>query len=91
MVGNQVLSSRRLSSSMLSAAGCAHDKTTIDARFEKLHPGARIVVHYKPSDPEKAIIYKDDLTGLYIFLVLAVVLSGGGIKVIKEAAAMRSR
>jgi hypothetical protein len=47
-------------------------------------------VHYKPSDPEKAIIYKDDLTGLYIFLVLAAVLSGGGIKVIKEAAAMRS-
>lgn len=71
----------------MSTAGCARDKKVTDARFERLQPGAKIQVRYRPGDPEKAIIYKDDLAGLYLFLALAAVLLGGGIKAIMEAAA----
>lgn len=90
VVGNQVLSSGRLSTSSMSTAACDRDQKAIDARFEPLQPGAKIVVRYNPANPEKAILYKDDLTGLYIFLALAAVLLGGGIKAIREATAMGS-
>jgi hypothetical protein len=89
VVGNQVLTSGRLSTSLMGTAACDRDKKVIDARFEQLHPGAKIAVRYKPTDPEKGIIYQDDLTGLYIFLALAAVLSASGIKAIREAAAVR--
>jgi hypothetical protein len=62
----------------------------MDARFEKLQPGEKIWVRYNPADPGKAIIYTDDLTGIYFLFTVATILFCGGIKAIRAAAVMRS-
>ncbi len=91
VVNNEVFSSKRLSTSWMSSSACDRDKALIESRFERLRPGAPIRVRYNPARPGKAIIYLDDLTGLYIFLALALVLLAGGVKAIREGAAMASR
>jgi hypothetical protein len=89
-VDNKVRSSRRLSTSLMSTSACDRDKKVIDARVEKLQSEAKIRVRYKPADPQKAIIYTDDLTGIYFFFAIATILLGCGVKAIREAATKRS-
>ena len=90
VIDGKEYSSRRLSPSVMGgASSCAREKMVIEARLEKLQPGARIRIHYHPSNPAKAAVYLDDLDFTdYLLSGLTVLLLAGGIACIREGAAM---
>jgi hypothetical protein len=85
VVDNQVFSSKRLSTSVLSDQTCSRDKDLTAARVERLHPGARIKIRYRQSKPRRAIVYRDDLHGLYLFLAFGGASLLGGIISLRKA------
>lgn len=56
-VGERVYASRRSSSSWVAGAGCDRDRRVMQARIERMAPGARIAVRYDPRDPAGAVVY----------------------------------
>lgn len=89
VIDGEAFSSRKLASSFISSAGCDHDKGVIDARRERLQPGAAIRVRYDPADPGRSLVYLDDLDfSDYFFNGLALLLFVSGIKALREAASL---
>lgn len=90
VIDGEAFSSRKLASSFMSNAGCDQDKSVIDARRERLQPGAALRVRYDPADPGRSLVYLEDLDfSDYFFNGLALVLFASGIKALRDAAALR--
>jgi hypothetical protein len=88
VVDNHAFSSKRLSTSLLSSASCSRSKDITAARVARMYPGAQIRIRYSESDPGKSMIYRDTLSGFYIFIALGIVLLVGGLMCLRKAASI---
>lgn len=90
VVGGREFSSIRSSTSIVTRAACDRDRGVIAARIERYQRGAMIKIRYEPSNPERAIVYVDELD-LFDFLIpiIVIILFVGGVHAIREGRVMR--
>lgn len=88
-VDGKAFVSKRLSTTRLGDAGCDPDRQVMEARLEQLQPGAQIQIRYRPGHPGTSIVYLDDLDVTdYLFVVIALICLAGGVKMLRDVAAM---
>lgn len=82
-IGDERFSSTRWS--LATGVACYRDKQVADALTRRFQPGTGIAIRYDPSDPQKSVVYLDDVDASdFIFLILAIVFLAAGIKLLKR-------
>lgn len=81
-IGDEGFSSSRWT--LATRVACYRDKQVADDLSRRFQPGTGIEIRYDPSDPQKSVVYLDDVdVSDFIFLILATVFLAAGIFLLK--------
>lgn len=90
-IDGRTYESRRSSSSWVAGTGCDRGRRVMEARLERMAPGARIAVRYDPGNPAGAVVYLAPPVEFIdvFFAIVGAVWLGCGIYAIREGKKQR--